>query len=326
MGYTTAITLILFFSVLSGFNDGGNLLATFLNTRTMNVVVVVAMTLLMVLSGPFLMGTEVARTIGTQIVDIQQVGIATLNVALVGTLATLLVCWRMKVPTSTSFALIGGLSGSGVALFGPDVVVWSGLAKVAVSLIMAVLFGGLMGFAVYSVILVVLRRTPFRFGVRLGYAQYISSALVSFGYGANDAEKSVGLLATVWMLLHGGSFRVAWWMIVAPALAFGGGLLWGGWRVAKTIGFHVFRARPVHSFATQLSTAMVVLTASGLGGPVSTTQTIDSALVGVGTRAGKEKLRWSVVRRMAMVWFITMPMAFGMSAAIGLVARGVGWL
>src|SRR5579875_885378 len=107
MGYTTAITLILFFSVLSGFNDGGNLLATFLNTRTMNVVVVVAMTLLMVLSGPLLMGTEVARTIRTQIVDIQQVGIATLNVALVGTLATLWVCWRMKVPTSTSFALIG---------------------------------------------------------------------------------------------------------------------------------------------------------------------------------------------------------------------------
>ena len=116
-------------------------------------------------------------------------------------------------------------------------------------------------------------------------------------------------------------FHVAWWMIGVPTLVFGLGLLWGGWKVAKTIGFHVFHARPVHSLATQLSTAIVVLTAAAVGGPVSTTQTVDSALIGVGARAGKERVRWSVVRKMAMVWFFTMPTAFVLSSLLALLFK-----
>lgn len=321
MAYLLAFVLILGFTFMSGFNDGGNLLATFLNTRTMNVVVVVAIILCMLIVGPIFMGTAVAQTIGTQIIDIHQVGIGTLNIALLGTLFTLFLSWKMGMPTSTSFALIGGMSGAGLTLFGPTVVVWAGLLKVVLSLILAVALGGFAGFLVYSVLLVLLRRVSIRFGVRMAYTQYLSSALVSFGYGSNDAEKSIGLLATVWMLLDHRDFHVTWWMIGIPTLVFGLGLLWGGWKVAKTIGFHVFHARPVHSLATQLSTAIVVLTAAAVGGPVSTTQTVDSALIGVGARAGKERVRWSVVRKMAMVWFFTMPTAFVLSSLLALLFK-----
>jgi inorganic phosphate transporter, PiT family len=179
---------------------------------------------------------------------------------------------------------------------------------------------------VYSVLLVLLRRVSIRFGVRMAYTQYLSSALVSFGYGSNDAEKSIGLLATVWMLMDHTDFHVAWWMIGVPTVVFGLGLLWGGWRVAKTIGFHVFHARPVHSLSTQLSTAIVVLVAAGVGGPVSTTQTIDSALIGVGARAGKERIRWSVVRKMVMVWLFTMPTAFVLSSLLALLLKVGVWI
>lgn len=321
MTYLLAVLLILGFTFMSGFNDGGNLLATFLNTRTMNVVVVLLIILLMLMAGPLIVGTAVAQTISTQIINIQKVGIGTLNIALLATLLTLFLSWKMRVPTSTSFALIGGMSGAALTVFGASAVVWMGLVKVVVSLILAVLLGGLVGFLVYSGLLLILRRVSVRFGVKMAYTQYVSAGLVSFGYGSNDAEKSIGLLATVWMLMHHSQFHVIWWMIFLPIVIFVLGLVWGGWRVAKTIGFHVFHARPVHSLSTQLSTAIVVLAAAAFGGPVSTTQTIDSALIGVGARAGKERVRWGVVRRMCMVWVFTMPTAFILSVLLALILK-----
>ena len=134
------------------------------------------------------MGTAVAQTIGTQIIDIHQVGIGTLNIALIGTLFTLFLCWKMGVPTSTSFALIGGMSGAGLTLFGPTVVVWAGLLKVVLSLILAEAFGGFADSWCTPCSLVLLRRVSIRFGVRMAYTQYLSSALVSFGYGFNDEK------------------------------------------------------------------------------------------------------------------------------------------
>ncbi|WP_035462417.1 inorganic phosphate transporter [Alicyclobacillus macrosporangiidus] len=319
-----AVALVMGFTVLCGFNDGGNLLATFLNTRVMHATIVLGIILAGVLLAPFLLGTAVATTIGTRIVDIRQAGVDVLNVSLAATLVTLLVCWRLKVPTSTSFALVGGLSGSGLAMLGPHAVVWWGLLQVGLSLVLAVVLGGLAGYLTYYGLYFLLRLASARLGRRVGYLQYVSALMLCIGYGANDAEKSVGLLATVNAVAHHEPFRVTPWMVVVPGIVFFIGLLWGGWRVARSVGFHVFRARPVHSFATQVASAAVVIGASALGGPVSSTQTIDSALVGVGVCAGKERIRWSFVRRMLVVWGVTMPLAFVVAVVLALLCKAGG--
>ncbi len=310
VSFWLGVFLVLLFTLMSGFNDGGNLLATFLNTRTLNVKVAIVMIGAAVIIGPFMLGTAVAETIGTHIINVQKINVVTINIALMASLITLFVSWKLKVPTSTSFALVGGLAGAGFARFGPHVVVWGGLMRVLLSLFIAIVAGGVVGMILYTALLVLLRHTSLHFGIRVGSFQYFSALLQCIGYGANDAEKSVGLLATIWLLTFHESFRVTWWMILLPAGVFVIGVIWGGWSVAKTIGFHVFRARPVHSFVTQLSSALVVIAASAVGGPVSSTQTIDSALIGVGIRAGKERIRWSIVRRLGIVWVFTMPCAF----------------
>ncbi|MCL6516739.1 inorganic phosphate transporter [Alicyclobacillus sp.] len=319
-----AVALIMGFTLLCGFNDGGNLLAAFLNTRVMRAGVVLVVILAGTVLAPFLLGTAVAATIGTRIVDIRQTGVPVLNLGLAATLVTLLLCWRLKVPTSASFALVGGMSGAGLAVLGPHAVIWWGLVKVGLSLILSVVLGGLAGFVGYWVLYQALRRASRRLGVRVGYLQYLSTIFVCLGYGANDAEKSVGLLATVHALAHRAPFHVMPWMVIAPAGVFFLGVLVGGWRVARTVGFHVFRARPVHAFAMQVASAAVILGASAVGGPVSTTQTIDSALVGVGVCARKERIRWSFVRRMAVVWVVTMPLAFSVAVVLGLLWKAGG--
>lgn len=318
MGAVLCLVLVLGFTLLSGFNDGGNLLATFVNTRVMKVSVAVTMILATLILGPLLFGTAVAETIGTKIIPVQSDGLTTLNIALVGTLLTLVLCWRLKVPTSTSFALVGGMVGAAIARYGFADVLWHGVIKVLVSMVLAVVLGSIFGFLVYVATYALLRRRTVRFGVILGNMQYLTALLVCFGYGTNDAEKSLGLVATIRMMHSHQPFHVVNWMILLITGTFGLGILLGGWRIAKTIGFHVFRARPVHSFATQLASATVVLSASAIGSPVSTTQTVDSALIGVGVRAGKERIRWSVVRRMGMVWVTTMPMAFVLACVLGL--------
>ncbi|MCL6547569.1 MAG: inorganic phosphate transporter [Alicyclobacillus sp.] len=322
--YALAFALILAFTLVSGFNDGGNLLAVFLGNRGLRTDVVVLLMIGMTAAGPLLAGTAVARTIGVQIVDVRRVGLGVLNVALVATLATLMICWRLGIPTSTSFALVGGLSGAGLATAGAHAVIWTGVLKALASLILAVVLGAAAGYAAYALARLVLRGASLNAGVRAGQLQYLSSALVCFGYGANDAEKSVGLFATCWMLAHGTQrFSVHGWMIGLTTAVFAAGLLTGGLRVARTVGYHVFRMRPVHGLCTQAATAAVVLTAAALGGPVSTTQTVDSAIVGVGTRADKARGRGEVLHRFGGVWVGTTPAAFGLSAVLALAARAV---
>lgn len=322
-----AILLIVVFTVFSGFNDGGNLLATFMSTRIMNGTAVLAILLVTVFVGPLIAGTAVAHTFGTQIVSQRYFSMAVLNLALLATLATLFVCWRIKVPTSTTFALVGGLCGAGIVVAGPEGIVWFGVIKSMVSLVLAVMLGGSVGFLVYAAMQLVLRRVSLQVGRRIGYLQYGSAVLVSIGYGANDAEKSIGLFATAWASALGQhEFHTPWWIFLVSTMVFGVGVVSGGWRIAKTVGNHVFQVRPTHALATQLSTACVVLTASFLGGPVSTTQTLDSSLVGIGVRARKQKIRWAVVRKIVFVWVFTMPTSFVIGAVLGLVYRLGGWL
>lgn len=313
VAFIPVVVLALIFNVLSGFNDGGNLIATLLGSRVLPPSRVVPLILLTVLAGPFIFGTEVAKTIGNAIVNFQVVGTPVLVAALLAGSLTVLAAWFLHLPTSTSVALVGGMVGAAIMRDGVNAVHWAGVLKVIISLLGSVVIGFVVGFAVYRLMLYLLRRcsVSYQNGLRLGQVQYVTAALQGLGYGANDAEKVMGILAIVFML--GGvapHFVVTPLIIVMSVGSFGLGLVLGGWRIAKTIGYKIFRLRPMHGVSVQLAAGTTVLVAAALGGPVSTTQTTDSALLGVGSADRPGLLRWKVVRDLSMAWAITLPFSF----------------
>ena len=323
MPYVIALMLISGFCLLTGFNDGGNLLAAFLATRTMKVPWLLVVIVSGIALAPFVAGDAVAYTVATQIVNLPRAGVSVLDAALTATLTTLFLCWRLRLPTSASFALVGGLCGAGVAMLGPGHVVWQGVAKVVLSLLLAVIFGGMAGFGAYSLLVRIFAHLSLPRGEQMVHLQYLTSALVCFGFGANDAEKAIGLLAAAWLLMRQSPhLSVAWWMVCACALLFDLGFLWGGWRIARTMGHRVFRVRPLHALSSQMAVAAVVLSAAALGGPVSTTQTINSSMLGVASVADRQRVRWVIVRRLAFVVVFTLPMAFALGDITGLLWDG----
>lgn len=318
MSVLLAYALLAVFAALSGLNDGGNLLAVLSSSRILPVAVVIAEMGTCMLAAPFLVGTRVAHTIGAGILPLPELSLPVVTAALVATLVTLAACYLSKVPTSITFALVGAMGGVGAVMLGMNRVHWASVGRVAGSLVMSVVLAGIAGYAAHFAARVLLGRVSARAGRAALWSEIATSACVCIGYGANDAEKTLGLLALVTGVSHHhGTFHVAPWMVGFSTAAFLIGLCAGGWRVARTIQGHVFRIRPIHAVMNEFATAAVVIAASSLGGPVSTTQALDSSLVGVGASAHARRVRWRVVRKMAGVWLMTMPLAFLVGCVTG---------
>lgn len=314
-----AYALVAVFAAFSGLNDGGNLLAVLVSSRMLPIAVAVLEIGVGIFVAPFLIGTRVAHTIGAGILPLQDITLPVVTAVLAATLVTLLGCYTTKVPTSITFALVGAMGGVGVVMLGVRRVHWASLGQVAGALILTVSVAGLVGFGLHLGLRRFLAQLSARAGRIALWSELVTSACVCIGYGANDAEKTLALLALTRELgaTRGPHLFIAPWMIAASTAAFLAGLLLGGWRVARTIQGHVFRIRPIHAVMNELATATVVIAASSLGGPVSTTQALDSSLVGVGASAHARRVRWRVVRKMAGVWVMTMPLAFVVGCATG---------
>ncbi|WP_067849233.1 inorganic phosphate transporter [Alicyclobacillus mali (ex Roth et al. 2021)] len=313
-----AYVLVAVFAALSGLNDGGNLLAVLASSRILPVAVVIVEIGTCMTVAPFLIGTRVAHTIGAGILPLAELSLPVVTAALVATLVTLLACYASSVPTSITFALVGAMGGVGAVMLGMDRVHWASVGRVAGWLVLSVMLAGVAGYVAHIVAKLLLGRASARAGRSALWTEIATSACVCIGYGANDAEKTLGLLALVTGVSHHrGVFHVAPWMVGFSTAAFLVGLLVGGWRVARMIQGHVFRIRPIHAVMNEFATAAVVIAASSLGGPVSTTQALDSSLVGVGASAHARRVRWRVVRKMAGVWIMTMPLAFVVGCVTG---------
>ncbi len=314
------LALILLLGYLSGYNGGGNLMATLLGSRTLPRWVLFPLLTVSIAVGPVIFGTQVAATIGDEIVNLERVGPEVLAAALVAAAAAILVAWRSRVPTSTSVALVGGLVGGALVHGGPAAVHWPGVIKALLSLVLSLVSGFTVGFLVFRAVRWSLRGASPRVGNAVARGQYLTAALQGVGYGANDAEKTMGLLAAL-AVLSGVShrFQVTWPMIALTVATFVAGMGVGGWRVARSIGMHVFRLRPVHGLSVQLAAAATVMTAAALGGPVSTTETTDAALLGVGTAQRPSMLRWAVVRSLLLVWGVTMPLALAVGMIVSFI-------
>lgn len=265
--------------------------------------------------GPFLFGTAVAETIGKNIIDIStfdakwiELSISLLIAALIGAIAWNLITWFWGLPSSSSHALVGGMVGAVLVAYGPDKIIWKGLLYVVAVLIISPILGLVFGNLFFKTTLYFSRNATPKIKYFFNRMQVPSSIALSLSHGANDAQKSMGLITMSLVILGlSPTFHIPFWVIASCAAAIALGTASGGWRIIKTVGSGIYRLRSVHAFCAQTSSATVILAAALMGGPVSTTHVVSSSIMGVGAGQRISAVRWGVAKNIVVAWFITIP-------------------
>jgi inorganic phosphate transporter, PiT family len=317
--FVLAVVAALAFAFTNGFHDAANAIATLVATRSARPAAAITLAAVCNLLGPLLLGAAVANTIAT-IVDVPAAQVVpVVGAALTAAVVWNVITWRRGLPSSSSHALVGGLVGAGVVDAGTGAINWGGVGGghptgvigVLVALAVSPVFGFGAAWAAELGARRGLRRATIRGNPLVRRAQWLTSALLAFSHGANDAQKSVGV-AAVLLLAHGTttSLSAPVWTKAACAAALTVGTAFGGWPIVRTIGRHLFRIRPIDGLISQTSSAAVILSASFLGAPASTTQVVASSVVGVGV--GRHRYRhvgWKIVGSIMLAWVTTLPAA-----------------
>ncbi|HLA16037.1 MAG TPA: inorganic phosphate transporter [Candidatus Limnocylindrales bacterium] len=303
------VGLAIVFDYINGFHDTANAIATSVATRALPPLVAVLMAAAFNFIGAFA-GTAVAKTIGVGLVDEETTTQAIVAAALIGAIAWDLITWFYGLPSSSSHALIGGLLGATIAGAGTGALKLDGIYnKVVVPMVSSPILGFSIGFglmlALYWIFRNSIRKTLAR---RFRRIQVLSAGYMAFAHGSNDAQKTMGIITLA--LVAGGVLdepTVPTWVIVVSATAISLGTAAGGWRIMKTMGQRVVELEPVHGFAAETTAASVIYGASLLGMPISTTHTIATAIMGVGTSKGPRGVRWGIARSIVIAWVLTIP-------------------
>jgi PiT family inorganic phosphate transporter len=314
------IAIALVFDFLNGLHDSSNIVATMISSRALSPQKALIMTALAEFSGPFLFGVAVATTIGSEVVDPAAISSAVIIAALLSAILWNLLTWYFGWPSSTSHALIGGLIGAVAMAAGFDTIHLAGLEKVLIALFLSPVLGLVLGYLVLKAIYFLARGATPKVNTLFKRGQWGTSVALALSHGTNDAQKTMGIMAMA-MVTTGyvTEFRVPWWVITLSASAIALGTLAGGWRLIRTLGGRFYKIRPVHAFGSQLTSASIILGAALLGGPVSTTQVVSSAIMGAGSADRVSKVRWTVARDIAVAWVLTIPIAALLAALLYLI-------
>jgi PiT family inorganic phosphate transporter len=320
------ILVALVFDYINGFHDAANSIATVVSTRVLTPGKAVVWAAFFNFIAAFGFGTAVASTVGAGMIDITVVTFAVIFSGLLGAIIWDLITWYYGLPTSSSHALIGGYAGAAVARVGLKALVASGWTKTLAFIVLAPLIGLTLGFLLMVIILWLFRgQAPSRVDAWFRRLQLMSAALYSLGHGANDAQKTMGIIAGV--LFAGGylaAFEIPFWVVMAAHGAIALGTLSGGWRIIHTMGSRITKLQPVGGFAAETAGAVSLFTATGLGVPVSTTHTITGAIVGVGSTRRVSAVRWGVAGRIVWAWVLTIPASALIAAGTFYLLRLVG--
>jgi len=316
-----AVIIILVFDYTNGFHDASNIIATVIASRAMTPIQAVIIVAVFEFLGPLLGGTAVANTIGkfVDIGDLQSLdAVAIILCGVFGAITWNLGTWWFGIPSSSSHALVGGLVGAVVVSAGADHVVWgfgelavghlTGVTKVLIALVVSPIIGFWAGFLIHRTMKFLLRAATPAANRYLRRVQFFTAAGLAFSHGANDAQKSMGIITLV--LLLGGfitEFEVPFWVILSCATAITLGIMSGGWRIVRTVGFGIYKVRPLHAFDAQLTSASVIFAASMIGAPVSTTHVVSSSIMGIGASERPRAVRWGKAREIVKTWIITIP-------------------
>lgn len=314
------IALALVFEFINGMRDASSIVATVISSRAFHPQTALGMTAVAEFVGPFLFGVTVAKTVGGDIVNSQLLTLNALVACLFAAIVWNLITWFFGIPGSSSHALIGGLLGVTIFAAGVGAINLQGLYKVLLGLFLLPPAGFLVGFVMLRLIYALASAASPRINEFFKRAQFFTAIGLALSHGANDAQKTMGVIAL--SLLIGGAlseFAVPFWVVVVSAATMAFGAALGGWRLIRTLGGKFYKIRPVHGFATQMTSAVVIFAASLGGAPVSTTQVVSSAIVGVGSSERLSKVRWTVVSDILTAWIITIPVS-------GLMAAGIYWM
>jgi len=312
-----AIIVALIFDFVNGFNDSANSVATVIGTRVLKPLHAVALSAAANFVGPFVFGVAVATTIAKGIVSPDEITVYMIIGGLAGAIAWSSLCTYFGLPISNSHSLVGGIMGAGIIGLGFEQLVYGGLTKVFAGIIIAPIGGIAFGMALAGIVIVIFaKRRPAVVNKTFGRLSIISSAWLALTHGANDGQKTMGIIVLILFSADLISeIHMPLWVIVAAASAMGLGTFFGGYKVIKTLGLKITRLKPYQGFAAQTGGGVMLAIFAILGIPASTTHAITGSVMGAGAARRKRAVRWKVSRQIIFSWIITIPGAAGLAIA-----------
>ena len=313
------VLVALAFDYINGFHDAANSIATIVSTRVLTPKQAVLWAAFFNFAAVFLMGVHVAKTVGTGIINPAVVDNTLILAALSAAIIWNLITWWLGLPSSSSHALIGGLIGAGVMKGGTDVLVWSGITKTTLFIVLSPTIGLVLGLTLMIIVLNLSKNSNVARSQKLfKKMQLFSAAVYSLGHGMNDAQKTMGIIAMVLFSggLLGDTFYIPIWVVISCYTVIALGTMAGGWRIVKTMGTKITKLQPMGGFCAEGAAAVAIIGASLAGIPVSTTHTITGAIVGVGATKRLTAVRWGVAGNIIWAWVLTIPLSALLSAII----------
>ena len=306
------IALVLVFDFINGFHDSANSIATVVSTKVLSpfsaVVLAASFNFIAFLVFPL----SVAKTIGKGVIDPEIVTLNLIAAAVTAAIVWNLITWWLGIPSSSSHALIGGLIGSAMAKSGTQYLVWAGIQKTVIFIFIAPVLGFIIGmFMAVLVFRVFYKTSPFKVDKVFRIGQLISAAMYSLGHGGNDAQKTMGIIASLLFSAGylGPVFHIPLWIVLSCHGAIAIGTMLGGWRIVKTMGQKLSKLRPIDGFCAETGAAITLYVSSALGVPVSTTHTITGSILGIGTVKRATSVKWNVAKNLVIAWIVTIPAA-----------------
>lgn len=314
-GLVVAIVVATAFNFTNGVHDAADAVATLVASRTAMPGPALAVAALFTLLGPLVLGAAVADTVG-KIVDVpQDQVVAVIGAGVSGALVWNTFSWWRGLPSSSTHALVGGLVGAAVVADGFDAVGWSTVALVGAALVVSPALGLLTGFIGLRAARRALRRASREIRRPIAWGQWVSSAGLAFGHGANDAAKATGVIVVMLVATqHQTGTSAPLWVTLLATTSLTLGTCVGGWRIVRTVGMGIYRLRPLDGLVSQTGSALVVLGASAVGAPVSTSQVVASSVAGVGSGERWHHVHWHVVRTIGLAWLVTIPVCVMLGA------------
>ncbi|MCC6802541.1 MAG: inorganic phosphate transporter [Anaerolineae bacterium] len=311
--------------VLTGIFGAPSIVATMIASRAMSPRRAIYLSTFAQLVGPLLLGVAVASTVGEHVVRSQGITTVELCAALTSTIFWMILSWYLRIPSSSTHALIGGLVGAVLAALGPSAIQIGGLLKVIISLTLTAPLGLIGGFVVTHFNYWLVRRAHPQVAQRFNQGQLIASTLLGFAIGSTNAQNVMGI-TTLGLVVAGvqQQFEVPTWVIIGSAICLAMGNLLGGMRVIHTVGMKYFRIRPIHGFSAEVSSALIIAISALLGGNASTTHVTSMSIVGAGAAERIAMVRWGVVQRVIITWLLTIPMTALLAGLLVLLLGALG--
>lgn len=321
------VALTFAFTYVNGFHDGCNVVATLIASRAMKPCPALAWAAVVEILSPFailVIGSSVSDTIKKLVEEsfytdpqAKSVALAFISAGILAAIIWNLTTWLCAIPASSSHALIGGVVGAGLAAFGSHAISWNYFwAKVVLMIFLTPAVSFLIGFCMLRLLMFLTRNADVGVNKFFKYAQWLNMTFLAFNHSFNDSQKSIGIVMILVGIYGGATNVIPLWAIACAAVSLACGIAFGGFKIIKTVGTGIYKIKPIHSFASQLTAGTVILASSLLGAPVSASQIVSSSIMGVGAAERYKAVKWNVAGRILVSWFITIPIAGALGAVL----------